>query len=579
LSNRAAASCRGVITLVCWLCAAASARAAVPAPVGVEISPPVRQTLQQLQEEWLQWMSAYNQQRAESIVNDLVTTAHQLGMSRLPDLAYGALARSVQAAKQGEAPRAEWGLAAAERLDPGRPETSFAEATVARYEGQYVRMVAAWFSGFWRQFALPMERDLLIQSLLLWSLKIVLVTGGLFVGALMATRGAGLWHDLVSLGERYMPRPAALAVVALLLVWPLLLPAGLLWLALFWSLLLWGHSSRSERTVVIVLWLILGLSPLALAQQRRHLSLLLSPPMQAVASLEQHRLYGDLFTDLGVLTAMLPESTAVKHLLADVHTSLNQWDLARSLYRQVLDEEPRNSSALINLGAYAFYKGDWHSAIESFQEAVSADPRSATALFDLSQAYSRSYMFDDQKRALEQAKEVDSDRVDQWLRRADQEHVIVTTAGLARIPEIRRSLVTAWRIQDASRWQTELGRYGLPFLISLGIILVAMTLHLLRRPFGYATPELRWRLGRSRWWSFPRVLLPGLSSAAAGEGVRAFGALLLPIALATLPWLDRLGYRVPWGYDPGSAVCWIISLLGLALYLAARFSWELRNTV
>ena len=69
-----------------------------------------------------------------------------------------------------------------------------------------------------------------------------------------------------------------------------------------------------------------------------------------------------------MLRAVLPESVAVKHLLADVHRSLNQWELARALYRQVLEAEPNNATALLDLGDYSFIKGDFSSAIQSFQK-------------------------------------------------------------------------------------------------------------------------------------------------------------------------------------------------------------------
>jgi tetratricopeptide (TPR) repeat protein len=570
---------RGAALLCALAGGSAGAAHAASAASGVEITPVVRQTLQQLQGQWLQWMSAYNAQRSEVVVTDLLATAHQLGMARLPDLSFGALARGVQAARQGDVPRAEWSLTAAERLDPGRPETAFAEATISRLEGRYFRCIGAWAQGFVLQFGAAMERDFLLQSLLLWMLKLLLVTGGLFVAIMMATRGAGLCHDLVELASRWLGQRFAIFGVVVLLAWPLLLPSGLLWLALFWSLLLWGYASASERAILIALWFVLGVSPLAMAEQRRHMSLVLSPPMQAVESLEQHRLYGDLFTDLAVLNTMLPDNAAVKQLIADLHVSLNQWDLARNLYRQVLEVEPRNAPAMINVGAYAFYKSDWHGAIQAFQQAASADPRSAMAEFDLSQAYSRSYMFDDQKRALAQAKEIDSERVDSWLRRGDQEHPVISTYGLARIPEIRRNLFAAWQVQEATRWQNELGRYGLPMLICFAMVVIAVTLHLVRRPYGYSQAEVRLRIARGRWGSWPRALLPGVSAAAAGDGARSFGALLLPAALATLPLFERFGYRIPWGYDPGNTAGWLISILGLALYLGARFGWELRNTV
>ena len=43
-----------------------------------------------------------------------------------------AVARAVEAARQKDFPRARWSLEAAERFDPGRPETTFATRFAAR---------------------------------------------------------------------------------------------------------------------------------------------------------------------------------------------------------------------------------------------------------------------------------------------------------------------------------------------------------------------------------------------------------------------------------------------------------------
>jgi tetratricopeptide (TPR) repeat protein len=564
--------------------AAAGPAASAPAfpraspPPAIEITPPVRQTLQQLQEQWLQWMSAYNPQRSQSAVADLLATARQLGMERLPDLAFGATARAVQAARQKDFARAHWALDAGERLDPGRPEAAFAAAAVARLEGHYPAALSALASGAMRLFNLPMERYLWLQSLLLWSLTLLLLTGGLFVSALMATRGSALFHDLVTLGARRLPRPVALAAAVLFLCWPLLLPAGPLWLAVFWSLLLWGYASVSERTLLISLWLLLAASPVMVAQQRRQVSLALSPPMQAIQSLREHRLYGGLFADLGVLRTLLPDSPAVKQLLADVHRSLNQWEIARNLYHQVLEAEPRNTSALLNLGAYSFFKADWNGAIDYFQRASSADPRSAAAVFDLSQAFAYSRSFEKGLSVLAQAKEIDRESVDRWLRASDQQKVVTSAGGLARIAEIRSLLLSGWNGQDAPP-ATDLGRNALPLLLAAALVALAVGLHLARRSFGYTAVPPRWLLRRGPLSRWPRVLLPGLSSAQAGEGLRAFFALLLPAALLMLPLFDRVGYRIPWGYDLGNNAAWPVSIVGLLLYAGARLGWELRNSV
>ncbi|HEX6864012.1 MAG TPA: hypothetical protein VF414_14385, partial [Thermoanaerobaculia bacterium] len=300
---------------------------------GVEMTEPVRRTLKQLEEQWLQWIVKTDRQSSESVVNDLLATARQLGITRLPDLASGAIARSLQEADKGDFRRARWALTAAEKLDPGRSDTAFADAALARKEGQYGRVFSSTLRGYTRLFGLSLERYLWMQSLLIWGLTLLLLAGVLFIAVQMAAKGGELYQDMTSLFGRWMPRPAAVAVSVLVLLWPLALPSGLLWLALFWSLLLWAYSSGSERLVLVGLWLLVGAAPLVVTEQRRHVAVTLSPPVHAMVSLEQHRLYGGLFTDLGALRALLPESAAVKHLLGDVHRSLNQWEVARSLYR------------------------------------------------------------------------------------------------------------------------------------------------------------------------------------------------------------------------------------------------------
>lgn len=560
--------------------AAAAATGGVSSPqvTGVELTAPVRRALKQLEEQWLQWVVQTSRQGSESVVQDLLATARQLGMARLPDLSIGALDRAVQEARKGDSNRARFSLDAAERLDPGRCETAFAEATVDRLEGRYLGSLGALTRGYLRLFSLSLERYLWLQNLLVWGVSLLLLTGGLFIALQMAVKGGALWEDLVGFFSRRLPRPAALAAAAAVLLWPLLLPSGLLWLPLFWSVLLWGYSSASERSVLVALWLLAGVAPVLITAQSRRVAVTLSPPVQAMESLRQHRLYGGLFTDLGVLRSLLPESAAVKHLLADVHRSLNQWDLAQSLYRQVLEQEPGNTWAEMNLGAYAYLKGDFGSAIQHFQKVIAADPKSAAAQFNLSQAYSDSYLFDESRRALAQARALDDTQVDLWMRDLAQQRVVANNRGITRIPEIRDQLLATFHAHEAPSARLELFRRGLSLVVPLVLALLAVALQLARRPFGSAEPgadPLRFR-SHDRWW---RILLPGAAAAEIGEGFRGFLALVLPVALIMLPLFGRLGYRLPWGYDPGSSTAWIAAILGLTLYLGARLRTELRNDV
>ena len=541
---------------------------------GFEITPVVRQQLKRIEELWLQWVSAADRAHSEAAVGEMLATAGQLGMTRLPDLSLGAVAWAMEAARRKDFTRAGWSLEAAERLDPGRPDVAFAEAAAAQAAGAYPRCAAALCRAYPRLFLLPLERYLWLQDLMIWSLYLLLLTGGLFVGALMATRGGGLFHDLSRWSGRWLPREAAAVLAAAALLWPLALPGRLTWLLLLWSLLLWGYASSSERVVLIGLWLLLGSAPLLIAAQERSVAVRLSPPVKALESLRQRRLYGGLFTDLGLLRSSLPDSPAVKLLLADVHRMLGQWELARGFYSDVLAVQPQNASALLDLGVYAFNRGDTGSAIQYFQQAAAADPRhAAPAKYDLSQAYNEGYLFEEAHRALAEAKVIDAERVDRWLSAVDQVRVVTAGGGLARIPDIEGSLIGPASGVDLVQ------HAAAAMAVALGAILLAVALHLARRRYGYSETQLQWRLGHRGRDLWRRVLVPGLASAEAGDGGRAFLALLAPVALLMLPRFERLGYRIPWGYDPGNLASWTLAVAGLLLYVGARLRWELRNAV
>ena len=578
MSRRRASRFAAVVLALLCAAAPAAAQSGVSSPqvTGVEMTTPVRRTLKLIEEQWLQWIVQNSRSDSERVVDDLLNTARQLGMRRLPDLSVGAIARAHQAARQGDFERAHWVLAAADRLDPGRPAVAFAEAHVDRREGNYLGALGAMIRGSLRVFGAPLERYLWWNGLLIWSLCLLLLTGALFIAVQMVSKGGVLFQDLVAMFSRRLPRPVAIGATIVLLLFPLALPSGLLWLPLFWSVLLWAYSSWSERSILLTLWLLVGAAPILIASQSREVAVRLSPPDMAMESLLQRRLYGSLFTDLGVLRSILPESTAVKHFLADVHRSLNQWELAHSLYLQVLEAEPENLAAQMNIGAYAFLKGDFGTAIQHFQKVSAADPANAAAQFNLSQAYSESYLFDESKKALAQARQLGNSEVDLWVRNLSQQRVVTPDDGLQRVPEIRRQLQSTYRLQEGASANLELFRRWLSLLVPVILVLLALSIHLARRPFGLTEKVAEPRRHQARW---QRVLVPGLPSAEAGEGIRSYLSLLLATGFLMLPLFGRLGYRIPWGYDPGNLLAWVLAILGILLFFGLRLRGELRHDV
>lgn len=553
------------------------------APIsGIELQPAARQTLGLIRVQWDQWLAAFYQSRpeeAERAVNELLVSARQVGMRQLPDLALGALTRAVEVAREGDIERSRWALEAAERLDPGRPEAAFAAVIVERKAGRWLPAAGAVARGYLRLLTAPSMRRLSLHSLARFLLCVVLGAGVLFVAVQMAIKGGALSGDLARFVQGWLPGGSVTEMVAhllalALLVWPILLPAGMLWLLVYWTVLLWGYCTGSERMVLVFFWLFAGLTPILLAEQRVRVASELSPPERAMTALEGERLYGELFVDLGALPSLFPEHPAVRQLQADLHRRLDDWSAARRRYVQVLEAEPDNAAALTGLGAYYFFQEDFGSAIRLFSEATEADPESAPAFFDLWQAYSESYHFDEASLALSQARALAPSQVSRWVDRATNERLQVPDGGVERIPELRRELVTAVRQHAAAHGDLAAARHWAGLLVAVGVLLAALALHLLRRPYGYSRPGAG--LGRrAEWWI--RVLVPGYAAAEEERGVAAALGLLPLAALLLLPLAPLLGYRQPVVFSPGLGPLLAVAVAGLTILYGLRVWGELRS--
>lgn len=582
--SRRSESAHRVPPLLLWLLTglllASGGAGAEPVPAyqgGVELTAPTQRILKQLSEGSVQWQKAFIQEdpaAADAEVQAMLAIARKVGFDRLPDLNVAALARAVEAAEQGDFTRAAWALEAAKQLDPGRPGTAFAEASVHRLRGEHLAALTDSVRGYLRLFTLPTDRTLWTANLVLWAILAAIIGGALFVVLLIALRGREVTLDLVdSLAER-LPRALAWMLALALLVGTLLLPYGLVWFLLTWMVLLWSYSSLSERVVLVLVLIVVGSVPFWLPAQRTRVALALSPPVRAIHGLAEGRLYGRLFTDLGVLLSVLPGDPAVHHVLADLHRVLDQWEPARTVYADLLESEPENSSALIALGIYFYRQDDFGRAAEYFERAAEVDPESAVAYFNLSQAYNSEYLYEDSRRALQSAQELRAEEVGGWIQEAIDVEVRAVDGGIERLGEIEQALRSGAQVGGAR--EAVLLRRGFTAFIVVGVILMAVALHLARRGGGLSSPPSGRAGSADAGDLLLRVLIPGLASLRNRAGVPAYLALLPPVALLLLPFSTSWGYAIPWGFAPGGSLIKVVTTLGLVVYLLLRLMQQSR---
>ena len=114
----------------------------------------------------------------------------------------------------------------------------------------------------------------------------------------------------------------------------------------------------------------------------------------------------------------------------------------------------------------------------------------------------------------------------------------------------------------------DLLRIAEPLILSVAALLMAIVLPWLGFGSGAWSVASGGAGGRLSGWI--RALVPGLRSAEAGDGGRAFLAVFLPISV--LLWLvsSVFGYSMEWGIAPGAHWVTLCTVLALSLLYGAR---------
>jgi len=580
-SRRAGSCWRGVIlALFVSLCAGSLSANERPVSEVLGLTPEALSRFVELQDHWLEWLSAVAQNdaaRVSASLDSLLTDAENLGLRRLPDLSLGAAGRAIAFAQDERFDAARRCLSAAEELDPGRSEVAFAAARVAQLQGSYGVALRQGLEGYSRLFQNRLLLYLWRADLGHWFFFVALATGALYVSILMSTVGIELFHDIYAFIDRWAPDIVSLIATLVLLVWPLLLPAGVFWLLVYWSILLWGYGQISQKIILVILWVVLGTAPIVINEQRQRIRVNLAPTVLSIESLSSGQLRGSLFSDLATLRSALPESTAVLHLLADLHTRLGEWDSARALYEALVEKEPKNGTAMLNLGVCHLHQGDQAQAMMHFQKAAETLDAGAAARFNMSQVLSELYRFREAERELRIAQRVEPRLVGEWLRQVADRRAIILDGGLSRTAEVREQLVASWRSGESEGRWTSVWPRVLSLPLAIAFLILAAGLHLIVRrgeraefvPADKLAPEGTWR----------SALLVGFAEVENDRPLKGFFLILFLVTLISLPWAAELGYRMPWIYGPGSSLASILAAAGLGTFVLLRLVGHTRGTL
>ncbi len=393
---------------------------------------------------------------------------------RLGATNYEAAARALLAAPGSEDVRLA-NARLAVRMAPDLPLARMRLANALRRNGQYLDAGREVVAGV-RAIPNNLEATLWLVGSLLAMFAAVLTLGSfafiLWVGAGCFHRAS---HDLGDLFSKQMPEFARAALLASLLLVPVLLGEAFLGLVLGFFLLGFAYRERGYRRALALaaVMLLLGLYPVTRLAGMA-LTALDSDPVASAAYAVVRSMTSP--SDLDILQHA-DDDWLASAALALHERRAGDADAAMARYEQLHKERPSDPVVLAVLSNMHFERDENERSIELGERAASL-VRSATVLFNLSQVYARSFQMEEFEGAMAQAQVVDPDVVADLSRTAAPDFVadpafplgpirdrMIQSAGGDRFVDPVSSAVMPGRL--GRDWTWTAGGFGAAALLGL----------------------------------------------------------------------------------------------------------------
>ncbi len=190
----------------------------------------------------------------------------------------------------------------------------------------------------------------------------------------------------------------------LILFIPFFLRLDILWSIFFWLVLLWGYGSKREKQFILIFLVALVYLPFFV---RDSFSFLGGASSDIILELNQanHENWGkETEGKLRTWLATHPHDSEVLFSLGLVEKRQGRYSEAGELYKKAVEEDPKFSEALSNLGNVFLAQKQTTLAIASFQQAIGIRPDRGAYYYNLWRAYSQeSYLSGKVDQALQRA--------------------------------------------------------------------------------------------------------------------------------------------------------------------------------
>ncbi len=247
----------------------------------------------------------------------------------------------------GHLSEAETSFGLALELDPTLPVANWGMARVASEGGGlgFLSALSYRFEGFLASFRSLVNGDFALANLVLGVFITLFGTMFVVAGVMLYRYGSLVQHDFYErLGARVSATGVLAATLAVLLL-PLMVTAGLGWLAAYWLAATFGYQSLGER-VVSVVSLLAVISMTAFVELHSRWSRTIVNPLYQSSASSVNGTFDP--SDLSMLRAGMadfPADRDLKFLLATQYKNLGDYESSASVYRDILLERPDDLDA------------------------------------------------------------------------------------------------------------------------------------------------------------------------------------------------------------------------------------------
>lgn len=349
---------------------------------------------------------------AQARVEELRAYMKQEGITADRSIARGFAYEGYENLREGNYERAREAFDLARVFDPQLSQAQFGYAWSLLKSGRGVfPFLDEYGQGIklaWRSFSAD---EIVVSNF------VIVTTLGVFcsltaIALLVVLRTQGRFrHDLYELLRLPLGKRTGRFIAWAVFLLPLLVWAGGIWLLLFWLMLGFRYMRFPEKIVAAMVFLMIGLSPLGVRLVLDRFEASSDPETRIVVSAMQEGYNPETVRHLKQVVSSRPEDPELHFLLGTLYAKGDLQDDAYAMFQRVLELQPGNARAMVNVGNIYFRLGEYGQAVTRYKEALAVQPKTLSALWNLYLSQSELLHFAEAEASLQTARDLDGARV------------------------------------------------------------------------------------------------------------------------------------------------------------------------